>query len=124
MSLGTEMHKWLQHEWLSARPDKTESVLIRNITVKSTFHKTCMYVKNPERIKNKGKIYTENPSYCTHSLKKIPGTDVPSKMMMQNSKKLLSTWSMLENRTGNAVYWENNNYENGAFLQRSPMEDA
>jgi hypothetical protein len=45
-------------------------------------------------------------------------------MMMENRKKLLSTWLMLEKRTGKAMYWENNNYENGAFLQRSPMEDA
>jgi len=44
------------------------------MTVKSTFNKTCTYVKNPERVKNTGKIYTENPSYCTYSLKKIPGS--------------------------------------------------
>jgi len=73
---------------MTARPDTTEIVLVWHMTVESTFHKACTYVKIPERIKNTGKTYTEYPSYCIYSLKKKkPGTGVPINMMIENSNK-------------------------------------
>lgn len=88
------------------------------MTMKITFHKTCTYVKTLESIKNTGKIYTENPSYCTNSLKKYLALMFLSTWWLRIVTKLLGTWSMLERRTGNAVYWDNNNYEKWGFLTK------